>query len=539
MINFINTYLDNLRDDEKDYHNYIKDKNVIIVGPSPWMSGKKYGKMIDEFDIVVRVNQGIFLPNDNNEDFGTRTDIIYTSQRARDEYGTNLPKEFSDVKYIAILTQKKHKRFPAVECMICHNKLENGDEYCLNTDWKTSEKKSICHMSCARPELTYKGYNVVKRDVSIYDLFYRSAMLSGMLAVIDMLQFQAKTINIIGFDFYDSIKTMLENKETQIKGSAIYSGEYKVFADTMKLSHKDEDGKQLFLLKTLMREYKNIFIDDNLKEIMARRLKYTVRNPYVSEITEFIKDKKVAIVGCSAEMNENLGEEIDSHDIVVRVNMGFKLSKTKLENVGKKTDIVFINQLIRKEYGLEFSPSFDGIKYICVVVIKSQNTLCHVCGEKINGEAFITESIASAKISETEIKKFPLLKYAHWECMCYTNYNLCSQKIILVDATPFFEYVQEIPLTGLIALNYVLNCKPNSISLYGFDFFNALKQINKNISLSELYIGNYGMIDEPTIAQKDIFSKQLVLFSKIYKKYKDTILITKKLKQILSEKNLL
>lgn len=53
----------------------IKGKKVAIVGPSPHLINKKIGKLIDEYDIVCRVNEvGAF---NFEEDYGKRTDIIF------------------------------------------------------------------------------------------------------------------------------------------------------------------------------------------------------------------------------------------------------------------------------------------------------------------------------------------------------------------------------------------------------------------------------------------------------------------------------
>ena len=36
--------------------NLVKDKSVIVVGPSPHLKGEKLGSFIDSFDLEVRIN---------------------------------------------------------------------------------------------------------------------------------------------------------------------------------------------------------------------------------------------------------------------------------------------------------------------------------------------------------------------------------------------------------------------------------------------------------------------------------------------------
>jgi hypothetical protein len=52
------------------------NKRVVIVGPAGYLTGKGNGKLIDEYDIVVRPNY-FALPSDMHEDYGSRTDVMY------------------------------------------------------------------------------------------------------------------------------------------------------------------------------------------------------------------------------------------------------------------------------------------------------------------------------------------------------------------------------------------------------------------------------------------------------------------------------
>jgi len=522
MLNFIKSYA--TAPPEVRYHDFIKDKNVVIVGPSPWLNNRNMGETIDSYDIVVRINQGIFLPKTNSKDYGSRTDIIYTSQRARDEYGMNFPPEYNSVKFIALLIQTKQPDFPAIKCFVCNAELKQDEEYCLNKEWLHTETKKLGHSSCIHPDIDYSKYPIpiVKRDLAKYTTLYRSSLLSGMLAVIDMLQFHAAKINIIGFDFYDGVKTMMASKDKETKGSEIYCTGYSVFTDTMRLSHKDQDGKQLFLLKTLMQEFSCISIDENLTRIMKERLTYTNISTYNEEYKDYIANKKIIVVGPGPFLSgKGLGVFVDSFDIVVRINLGSGLCKNFSNDFGKRTDVIYVNQLIRKEFGLELPTSIPNGKsnFYCVQSFVTDNEKCSICKEAICGECYVEEKQSN-------------LRYSHWSCVAYTDYRLIPEKVIILNSTSLKNYVKELPLIGLSAIIHLLSFKPKSIHVTGFDFYDALKHNKGNIPITELYAPQYNVLEPVSIETKDMKNNQLKTFKKICNKNKDIITLDDKLQKL-------
>ena len=74
-----NKWLDIRKDGKYDsqYNELLKDKKVIVVGPSPSLEGSGKGKEIDGYDIVVRVNKGFPIEEGFESDLGSRTDIHY------------------------------------------------------------------------------------------------------------------------------------------------------------------------------------------------------------------------------------------------------------------------------------------------------------------------------------------------------------------------------------------------------------------------------------------------------------------------------
>lgn len=89
--------------------------------------------------------------------------------------------------------------------------------------------------------------------------------------------------------------------------------------------------------------------------------------------TEFIKDKSVVIVGPNTNLKgKNLGEYIDSFDIVVRSNTVFDflpLNEELAKDYGSRTDIIYWSPTLIKRYANRKSTIKKlkecNVKYIC------------------------------------------------------------------------------------------------------------------------------------------------------------------------------
>lgn len=58
---------------------YMTNKKVIFVGPSPCIRNKGLGEWIDSFDIVVRTNGSVFFLDDPdfNRDYGSKYSVLF------------------------------------------------------------------------------------------------------------------------------------------------------------------------------------------------------------------------------------------------------------------------------------------------------------------------------------------------------------------------------------------------------------------------------------------------------------------------------
>ncbi len=149
-----------------------------------------------------------------------------------------------------------------------------------------------------------------------------------------------------------------------------------------------------------------------------------------------VKNKKVILVGPAPNiLGKKYGEFIDSHDIIIRTNGGYPISDNLIEDYGRKTDILFINNKFIKKF---YEINIDFYKKSNILLI------CHKC--EISKEL-----------------KLPNIKYELWgkvDIALYNTINLC----------------------GFVILKKLLQSNVTKINITGMDFYK-----NKN----NVYIPNY------------------------------------------------
>lgn len=146
---------------------------------------------------------------------------------------------------------------------------------------------------------------------------------------------------------------------------------------------------------------------------------------------DWFKNKSVAIVGNSESLfTKNQGLEIDSHDIVCRINRGIIIIDPSHQ--GNKTDIwaygvaAFVEDLFK---------SYKKIRTI------------HL----------------SHKKRKSKIEGF---KLKQWERHPYTDFYIPIDQIQNLYNSFGYDRLS----SGLLLLNYIDSCSPKNINLYGFDW---------------------------------------------------------------------
>lgn len=160
-------------------------------------------------------------------------------------------------------------------------------------------------------------------------------------------------------------------------------------------------------------------------------------------LQELCEGKSIAIVGnAQSLLDMNLGEEIDSHDIVVRINQSVSSQKHILDRIGHKCDI--------------YTASGTGM----VPVRFHKTTVPKLC------------------FYMTTLNRDSALDYFHFfpEEMWYTlQKELNAGKDIR-------------PSTGLMTIYMILNAtKFKSLNIYGFDFWETKTFYNPSLYVAKTH----------------------------------------------------
>jgi hypothetical protein len=83
----------------------VRDKKVVFVGPAPYLIDEGLGSLIDDYDIICRVND-IIPPSEIRKDYGSRTDVMFHNLGTPFQDGLkrkieSYPEDFKNLKMVA------------------------------------------------------------------------------------------------------------------------------------------------------------------------------------------------------------------------------------------------------------------------------------------------------------------------------------------------------------------------------------------------------------------------------------------------------
>jgi len=159
------------------FHNYLENKTVALVGPAESIYGTNKGHVIDKFDIVVRLNKSIPLPENLQADIGTKTDILYNSLNTGDYPGQN--------KFGTELLQKYGVKF-----LCCPYPFSNS----------IFKPDILNYIQQYRFSMPFRIFNE-KKYYQLESLL-QTRPYTGTCAIADLLSFPIKYLYITGLDFY-------------------------------------------------------------------------------------------------------------------------------------------------------------------------------------------------------------------------------------------------------------------------------------------------------------------------------------------------
>jgi len=165
----------------------VKNKKVIVVGPAHCLTGMSRGNFIDDYDIVVRINQ-FSIPKDLYVDYGSRTDIMFHNcgtpwMPGLKESAAANPKDLNALKMVVCPTIKAdHSE---------HNFMSWSDDHI-----------SACAYNFKDISNDIPFYWIgVKNYHKIYRLI-GAEPYTGIMSICTLLSYPVKELHVVGFDFY-------------------------------------------------------------------------------------------------------------------------------------------------------------------------------------------------------------------------------------------------------------------------------------------------------------------------------------------------
>ena len=229
--------MDNNKNHNK-YAKFLKNKRVIIVGPSYHTKGYKKAEFVESYDIVIRMNLGFRVESEKvRADIGTKINIWYCS--------------FSEYFFKhKIITSKVLK------------KIKKDELKWISFIYSGRRKGGLRLLNKANKESNIPIYFVNK---SYYDSLYDKTnrkISSGMMTIYDLLQFDIKELYIMGISFYNT--DFIGKKRTY------YSGYQKniIYTDPKKIIHNSK--VELGLFSNLCNNDNRINYDDVLDKILVK-----------------------------------------------------------------------------------------------------------------------------------------------------------------------------------------------------------------------------------------------------------------------------
>lgn len=150
---------------------FINNKNVIIVGPSPIILNQSLGSFIDGFDVIVKMNGGLDIKNEI--DYGNRCDVLYTN---------------------TIYTKTN------TEVIV---------DKCINFGVKFLRTKIKNNILIINNNINISSWG----NFDYNKLFDIKNPLTGLCVIYEMINFGVKSITLTGFDFYEN-----ENNSVYVDG---------------------------------------------------------------------------------------------------------------------------------------------------------------------------------------------------------------------------------------------------------------------------------------------------------------------------------
>lgn len=315
------------------FRKFVENKTIALVGPAESILGTKKGNLIDKFDIVVRLNKSLPLPENLAEDIGTKTTILYNSLNTTDFPGEN--------KFQGSFL-KKHN----IQYLCCPYPLEN--DFFKNDILNYIKRNKF---SMPFKTINNKLYKSIENSI-------RTRPFTGTCAIYELLNYNIKYIYISGLDFYSTkyYKSYRKISKEQLK------------KNRNNFYHKSEP--QINLLKHMSLFDERIILDSFLDKLLYNDYYEATKmlNKYNQDIFMFENDNlkeffKLNICNITYSILSNKKPNNDKHTLIFTNN--------KYIDKNDNVYIIFVTPNINDIN--KYNKDLNEKKYIANFFYKKQN----------------------------------------------------------------------------------------------------------------------------------------------------------------------
>ena len=221
-----------------EFKDFVKGKDVLVVGPAPYLYDKSVLEKIKRYDTIVRLNRSIELLDKNKNYVGDKVDILYHNIEVAPHHGSH---DYS-------LEEWKKKGVKHVR--ICYPPVKS---YYIKNISRFIEKNT--------PEIIPSS--VVDRDLynDIYHGCKNTSPNSGTIVILDLLNEEPRNLHLSGLTFLKGDKVYMDGYRDVTNGEDLIRRQNQIYKN-----HSID--KQIDFLQKELSKYDNITYDKQVYEAL-------------------------------------------------------------------------------------------------------------------------------------------------------------------------------------------------------------------------------------------------------------------------------
>lgn len=335
------------------YKNFLNNKRVALVGPSSNTNGTNQCKLIESYDIIVRLNKTFTIPIQKQKDIGKRTDILYNSMNTTDYPGEN---DFSN----SLIKRLKNNNIKYISC-----------PYPFIYPFDNDISKFI---SINNHRIPYHIINLVLYKYLVNIL--KTRPYTGTCAILDLLNYPIKELYITGIDcylnsYYEEYRKINNRKLNNLRNNNIHFNSPQLeFIKNLSLRDtrlKLDKFLEKYFFSNYFKFYKTITIKDfiyklNINIDKFNKKLYTKRN-VIYTLNTFYNEKYFII-----KDSINYSNMSDYVDMYINLN-----NNNKIKNININNKIKYILDFTKNINHIKIIKNNTDIKFIYIINQEIQN----------------------------------------------------------------------------------------------------------------------------------------------------------------------